>query len=80
VQLQSWFLDTWAKYWIVRSKATAAPLAIPQHSSSVSGELHGLEQQEIKVLERLEQDYTAQGTKLENSEESSWLCYTQWPA
>jgi hypothetical protein len=63
VQLQSWFPDTRAQYWIVKSQATA----IPQRSSSVSGELRRLEQQEIRRLEQLEQDHMAQQTRLENS-------------
>jgi hypothetical protein len=62
-QLQSWFPDTWAEYWIVTSQAAA----IPQRSSSVSGQLRWLEQQEIRQLEQREQGNMAQQTQLENS-------------
>jgi hypothetical protein len=79
-QLQSWFLGTRAQYWAVRTQATAIPLAIPQRPSSVSNELHRLEQQEIRRLEQLKQDHMAQQTQLENSQDSSWLRCTQWPA
>jgi hypothetical protein len=74
--LQSWFLGTQAQYWIVKIQATA----IPQRPSSTSNELHRLEQQEIRRLEQLEQDHMAQQTQLENSQDSSWLRCTQWPA
>ena len=80
-QLQSWFPSTRAQYWIVQSEATAIPLAIPQRSTSgTSNELHRLEQQEIERLERLKQDHIAQEAALENSQDSSWLRCTQWPA
>jgi hypothetical protein len=62
MQLQSRFPDTRAQYWIVRTKATAIPLALQHRSSSVSNsnKLNRLEQQEIKRLERLKQDHSTQ--------------------
>jgi hypothetical protein len=76
VQLQSWFPSTQAQYWTVRTQATA----IPQRSSSVSNELQRLERQEIERLEQLRRDHIAQEATLENSQDSSWLRCTQWPA
>ena len=78
MQLQSWFPDNRAQYWIVRSQAAAT--AIPQRPSSASGELRRLEQQEIQRLERLKRDHMAQQAQLENSQDSVWLRCTQWPA
>lgn len=78
MQLQSWSLGGQAGYWIV--KTSAAALAIPppiqQSSSGVTSELdelHRLEQQEIKRLEQLEQDYITQEAKLEDSDNSPRL-------
>jgi hypothetical protein len=65
VQLQSWFSGSRALYWIVRAKATADPAAIGLQKGGDSRlgsakELEKLEQQEIRRLEQLEQDYIAQ--------------------
>jgi hypothetical protein len=84
VQLQSWFLGGRAKYWIVRAEAAATPTTI-QHlkgsslSSDSARELERLEQQEIERLEQLEQDFMAQEAELEDSDNSPWLRFTQWP-
>jgi hypothetical protein len=79
-QLQSWFLGSRAQYWIVKNVATAIPLAPQQRSSSVSSELHQLEQQEIERLEQLKQDHIAQQAAPEDSQDSPWLRCTKWPA
>jgi len=84
VQLQSWFHDSRAKYWIVRAEAAATPTTI-QHpkgsslSSDSAKELERFEQQEIKRLEQLEQDFMAQEAELEDSDNSPWLRFTHWP-
>jgi hypothetical protein len=67
----------------VKTEATATATAIPTPIQGRLGELNALqrlEQQEIQRLEQLEQDFIAQEAELENSDDSSWLRYTQWPA
>ena len=39
-----------------------------------------LEQEEIQRLEQLEEDYIAQEAELEDSDNSPWLRWTEWPA
>jgi Orsellinic acid/F9775 biosynthesis cluster protein D len=83
IQLQSWFGGNRTQYWIVRAEAAAVPTAIQQHSSCAEGELdelYRLEQQEIQRLHQLEQDFIAQENELEDSDNSPWLRWTQWPA
>jgi Orsellinic acid/F9775 biosynthesis cluster protein D len=87
VQLQSWFLGSLARYWIVTASAgaTGIPTDIQGHSSSscvtasALDELYRLEQQEIQRLERLEEDCIAQEAELEDSDNSEWLRWNQWP-
>lgn len=67
-----------AQYWIIQ--ASTAALAIPERSGSVPSALHMLEEQEIQRLEQLEQDCIAQEAELEDSDNSPWLRWTQWPA
>jgi hypothetical protein len=76
--LQSWFLGTRAKYWVVKASATAIQQRFGCAASELD-ELHRLEQQEIQRLEQLEQDCVAQEAELEDSDNSPWLRWTQWP-
>ena len=87
VQLQSWYPGSRAQYWIVKAKATAlvTPAALglqkqgkPSYDSDA--ELAKLEQQEIQRLEQLEQDCIAQEAELEDSNNTPWLRWTEWPA
>jgi Orsellinic acid/F9775 biosynthesis cluster protein D len=87
-QLQSWFRGSRAKYWIVTAASvgpTGIPTAIRSRPGQVStsgeaDELYRLEQQEIQRLEQLEQDCIAQEAELEDSDNSDWLRWNQWPA
>jgi hypothetical protein len=78
--LQSWFQGPRARYWIVRAsaRATGIPTAIWGCPNELD-ELYRLEQEEIQRLERLEQDCIAQEAELEDSDNSDWLRWTQWP-
>jgi hypothetical protein len=74
VQLQTWFSKHTARYWVVRRPA--AKIAAAQKHDA----LKQLELDEIRRLEQLEQDYTAQADTLPDPESNTWLRWTQWPA